>query len=237
MSCDWDRVASSTYDDAMGALNDGVHARKVLVNLRTLKATEFLKSRRVKQVNFHGECECTRSASSEHVQTGTSRWSISMYKRSSSARSPQRHAMHLRFSYVLYLTIRTDEGVRPASLSVMDMSTSPWKVFLGNVVVKLVTIPLVSAWSCCASSNSVVSAGNVFMMLPESVCNLSRASLWSTLGLGEAAMGAGAGAAAASGALPSRAALASSALRFRSALSASILALMRFLASISSSFS
>lgn len=139
-----------------------------------------------------------------------------------------------------YLTIRAALGTRPASLSVLDMSMSPWNVCRGNVVEKLLTAVPVSLSTAWASSNSVVSAGSVFMMFPLGVCSRRRASFWFALGLGGAAAAAAAGVAvvaAASGALPSRTALASSALRLRSALSASILALMRFLASMSSSFS
>ena len=135
-----------------------------------------------------------------------------------------------------YFTINTDDGTSPASFSVFDQSTSPWNVFLGNVIEKLVTSFPVSLWSCCANSNSVVSAGSVFKILPESVCSRSLASLWFALGL-DAAAGAATGTGSGAGALPSRAALASSALRRRSALSASILALMRFLASTSACFS
>lgn len=137
-----------------------------------------------------------------------------------------------------HLTIKTEDGTKPASFNVLDISSTPSNVFLGNVVEKLVTAFPVSLSTACASSNRVVSAGSVFMMLPDAVCSRSLASLWFALGFGAAGAAAATGAAAAvSGALPSRAALASSALRRRSALSASILALMRFLASMSSSFS
>lgn len=159
-----------------------------------------------------------------------------------SSYSPPCRQFHAqRHSKAVYFTITTDEGVSPASFSVLDMSKSPWNVLRGNVVVKVVTGFPVSLCICCASSNSVVSAGSVFMILPESVCSFSFASVWSAFGRGAAAAAAGAAAAeeedAASGALPSRAALASSALRRRLALSSSILALIRFLASASSSFS
>lgn len=143
------------------------------------------------------------------------------------------------YDVIIYLTIRTDEGTKPASFKVFEKSTSPSKVFRGNVVVKLVTAFPVSLWTCCANSNSVVSAGRVLVMFPPSVWSRSLASLWLLLGLDAAAAAAAPPGAAASawGARPSRAALASSAFRRRSALSASILALIRRLASWSSSFS
>lgn len=80
-----------------------------------------------------------------------------------------------------YLTISTAEGTNPASLSVLDISTSPSNVLFGNVVMKLATALPVSLCTICASSNSVVSAGSVLVMLPEPVCSLSRASLRSLL--------------------------------------------------------
>lgn len=98
-------------------------------------------------------------------------------------------ALCFSYSYV-YLTTNTDEGTNPASLRVFDKSTVPWKVCRGKVVEKLVTALPVSSCSSCANSNRVVSAGSVFMMLPEFVCNRSLASLWLTLGRGAAAAGA-----------------------------------------------
>lgn len=68
-----------------------------------------------------------------------------------------------------YFTIKTDDGTRPASFNVLDMSSSPSNVCFGNVVVKLVTAIPFSSCTSCATSNNVVSAGNVLMMLPESV--------------------------------------------------------------------
>lgn len=72
-------------------------------------------------------------------------------------------------AFNVYFTIKTDDGTSPASFKVLEKSTLPSKVCRGNVVVKLATALPVSACSSCASSNRVVSAGSVFMMLPESV--------------------------------------------------------------------
>lgn len=55
--------------------------------------------------------------------------------------SPGSPSRYSSFLAVTYLTIRTALGAKPASLSVLDMSTSPEKVFLGNVMVKLSTGP------------------------------------------------------------------------------------------------
>lgn len=137
-----------------------------------------------------------------------------------------------------YFTINTALGTHPASFSVCPKSTPCENVLVGNVVVKLLTSICFSASSACATSNSVVSAGYVFITFPPAVCNRSRASVCAAAGREAAGLGAGAAAgAAAAGARPSRAALASSALRRRSSLSASILALMRRLASRSAAFS
>jgi hypothetical protein len=43
------------------------------------------------------------------------------------------------YNVMVYLTIKTEEGTRPASFRVFEKSTSPSKVFRGNVVVKLET--------------------------------------------------------------------------------------------------
>lgn len=101
-----------------------------------------------------------------------------------------RHAQSFMSTSEIYLTIRTDDGTNPASFRVLEKSTSPSKVLRGNVVVKLDTAFPVSLCSCCASSNSVVSAGRALVMFPPSVCSRSRASLWLLLGLDAAATAA-----------------------------------------------
>jgi hypothetical protein len=58
-----------------------------------------------------------------------------------------------------YVTINTALGTNPASLSVMPKSAPPENVFLGYVIVKLVTGIPFSASIACATSNKVVSAG------------------------------------------------------------------------------
>lgn len=138
----------------------------------------------------------------------------------------------------LYCAIKAALGTRPASLSVLPIST-PSKTFLGKFMLNLFTVTPFSLCNCWASSNRVVSAGRVFMMFPAEVWTLRRASEWLTAGFaagGAAAAGVDEPARAGSG-LPSRSAFACSALRRLSSLSASILALIRFLASMSSIFS
>lgn len=135
----------------------------------------------------------------------------------------------------------------PASFSVMPKSVAS-NVFLGKFCVKLCTCVPLSSASLCATSNSVASAGNVFVSVPPGICSRSRASVYALAGLEEDAAGAGVaeeeGAAAEGGSesgggsvWPVRAAFSSSALRRRSALSASTLARTRFLASSSACFS
>lgn len=139
-----------------------------------------------------------------------------------------------------YCTIRAALGTNPASFSVLPKSIEPSNVFRGKFMTNRVTATPSSDCSSCATSNSVVSAGRVFMTFPPGVCRRRRASLCVAAGLAAAGAGAGAGVEeeeAEGTALPSRAAFASSALRRRSSLSASIFALIRRFASRSSSFS
>ena len=134
-----------------------------------------------------------------------------------------------------HFTIKLALGTNPSSFRVSPKN-SLLNTFLGKFCVKLSTSIPLSWFNAAATSNSVVSTGNVFITLPFVVCRRSLDSVYAEAGLeatGPDVVGRGSAARGGGGARPSRSAFSFSARSLLSSLSASILARMRFLASTS----